>query len=136
MTKLENRIATLKAAHRIVWIEGISQEIIKGKVAGQPCYFIRAESLNADGGHWYYIVRWDFVEWRCSCESVRPCKHEKALKAHYAVIVAKNRKIATFAQLRHKYDIRFANKVARQNDKTYQQALGEKLDEQYAGNPR
>lgn len=76
LSKLNHRISTLKAQNRIVWIEGIEKEIIKGKLLGKPVYFVRAESLNADGGSWYYIVSWQAVRWSCTCESVKPCKHE------------------------------------------------------------
>ena len=91
LTKLATRIATLKAAHRIVWIEGIDADQIKGKIAGKACYFVKAESLNADGGCWYYIIRWEQVEWICSCEATKPCKHEKALQAHINALVITQR---------------------------------------------
>lgn len=81
LTKLETRIASLKAQKRIVWIEGISAEVIKGKIAGKECYFVKADSLNENGGSWYYIVRWEQVEWRCSCEATKPCKHERKIAA-------------------------------------------------------
>lgn len=81
LTKLETRIATLKAQKRIVWIEGIEASVIKGKIAGKQVFFVKADSLNANGGSWYYIVRWESVEWRCSCEATKPCKHENAVKA-------------------------------------------------------
>jgi len=81
LTKLENRIATLKSQNRIVWIEGIEKEIIKGKALGKSCYFVRAESLNENGGSWYYIVRWEATAWRCTCEATKPCKHERTINA-------------------------------------------------------
>ncbi len=81
LQKLETRIATLKATHRIIWIEGISAEMITGKINGKACQFVKADSLNANGGCWYYIVRWNDVEWTCSCEAMKPCKHEKAMQA-------------------------------------------------------
>lgn len=83
LTRLANRIESLRRDGRIVWIEGISADIIKGKVQGRPVYFVRAESLNADGGHWFYIVSWSDVRirWECSCESVKPCKHQVAVNA-------------------------------------------------------
>lgn len=81
LTKLENRIATLKAQNRIVWIEGIGKDIVKGKIAGKSCYFVKAESLNENGGSWYYIVRWEATAWRCTCEATKPCKHERTVNA-------------------------------------------------------
>lgn len=92
---LEKRIATLKAAKRIVWLEGncVSQDApVKGKCGnGETCYFKRADSLNALGGHWYYIL--SYSEWEhafvCSCrESRASCKHEVELRA---LLVAKYR---------------------------------------------
>lgn len=86
LTRLSKRIETLKSQHRIVWIEGISTDIIKGKVQGRPVYFVRAESLNADGGHWYYLVSWNDarIRWECSCEATKPCKHQVAVNASIA----------------------------------------------------
>lgn len=83
LTKLANRIETLRREGRIVWIEGIASDIIKGKVQGRPVYFVRAESLNADGGHWFYLVSWNEtrIRWECSCESVKPCKHQIVVNA-------------------------------------------------------
>lgn len=83
LTKLENRIATLKSQKRIVWIEGIQKDIIKGKIAGKACYFVRAESLNENGGSWYYIVRFVAVAWLCTCDDKahRACIHAASVNA-------------------------------------------------------
>lgn len=83
MFRLQERIASLRDAGRIVWIEGISKEIIKGKASGVSVYFVRAESLNLDGGHWYYIVSWDATRtsWACTCESAKSCKHQRSVNA-------------------------------------------------------
>ena len=107
-SKLETCIATLKSANRIVWIEGINAEIIKGRIAGTACYFVRAESLNKAGGSWYYIMRWNETEWQCLCEhrGHNACKHVQAVRNHYAVIVERNRKASEFARLKAQYDIR------------------------------
>lgn len=89
LSKLATRIAMLKAQGRIVWIEGIEADIIKGKIAGKACYFAKAETLNAAGGHWYYIVRWNAraAAYDCSCEAYKPCKHEGAVQGHCAAML-------------------------------------------------
>jgi hypothetical protein len=77
LSKLETRIATLKDQKRIVWIEGINAEVIKGKIAGKQVFFVKADSLNKNGGSWYYIVRWAAAGYQCSCEyqGYKQCQH-------------------------------------------------------------
>src|SRR5260370_22782376 len=81
--KLQARISKLQAAGSIISMHK-DAEI----VAGNDEWYVKAESLNPDkdaASNWYYILTCDEHGYHCRCESVKPCKHIKALSESFRV---------------------------------------------------
>lgn len=71
-------------AKKDIFIEGVNGASVNIK-AGEKFYAVRAASL---GDNMFYIVREVIGVKKCSCPSVKQCKHEKLIVAHKAAKVS------------------------------------------------